>query len=165
MEKEIAVALPSGDPETVEQLVSLLRALRAERRSKNVAQRQIACRRRPLSIVERQRVHAKTAGLCHICGGMVDEGWQADHVLAHSSGGGTDADNYLAAHTLCNNYRWDYLPQELQTILKLGVWARTQIEKNTLLGQQLASAFVAHEKVRRRRRKGAPAQATAAGKG
>src|SRR5436305_5868547 len=39
MEKEIIVALLAGEPETVEQLVSLLRALRAERRSKNVAQR------------------------------------------------------------------------------------------------------------------------------
>jgi hypothetical protein len=155
MEKETNVAsLPSGEPETVEQLVSLLRALRAERRAKNVARRQIAPRRRPLSSAERQQVNAKTAGRCHICGGMVEEGWQADHVLAHSSGGGTEADNYLAAHTLCNNYRWDYLPQEFQTILKLGVWARTQIEKNTLLGKQLASAFVAHEKIRHRRRKG-----------
>jgi len=74
-------------------------------------------------------------------------------VLAHSGGGGSEADNYLAAHTLCNNYRWDYLPEEFQVILKLGVWARTQIEKNTSLGQQLASAFVAYEKVRRGRRR------------
>jgi hypothetical protein len=85
---------------------------------------------------------------------MVDERWQADHVLAHSSGGGAEVDNCLAAHTLCNNYRWDYLPEEFQLILKLGVWARTQIERNTILGEQIASAFVAYEKARRKRRRG-----------
>lgn len=64
--------------ETAEELVSLLRTLRVERRSKNVTQRQFTRRRRPFSITERQRVHAKTAGRCHICGGMVEEGWQAE---------------------------------------------------------------------------------------
>jgi hypothetical protein len=47
------------------------------------------------------------------------------------------------------------LPEEFQTILKLGVLARTQIERNTSLGQHLASAFVAHEKIRRNRRRSA----------
>jgi len=32
------------------------------------------------------------------------------------------------------------------------VWARTQIERNNTLGQQLASSFVTHEEARRRRR-------------
>jgi hypothetical protein len=142
-----------AEPETAEQLISRLRALRAERRARKIAQRPRPRPRRPLSRVEREHIRAKTAGRCHICGGIVEEVWQADHVLAHSGGGGSEADNYLAAHTLCNNYRWDYLPEELQVILKLGVWARTQIERNTSLGQQLASAFVAHEKVRRGRRR------------
>ena len=45
----------------------------------------------------RQRgvVLAKTAGRCHICGSEVPPGkWDADHVLAHSSGGAHAADNY-----------------------------------------------------------------------
>jgi hypothetical protein len=142
-----------AEPETAEQLISRLRALRAERRARTIAQRQRPRPRRPLSRVEREQVRAKTAGRCHICGGIVEEVWQADHVLAYSGGGGSEADNYLAAHTLCNNYRWDYLPEEFQVILKLGVWARTQIERDTSLGQQLASAFVAYEKVRRGRRR------------
>jgi 5-methylcytosine-specific restriction endonuclease McrA len=153
MEQSTVPASAHGEPETAEELISRLRALRAERRARKAAQKQLARRRRALSFVERQRVHAKMAGRCHICGGIVDEGWQADHVLAHSGGGVSEADNYLAAHALCNNYRWDYLPQEFQTILKLGVWARTQIERNTSLGQQLASAFVAYEKIRRNRRR------------
>ena len=153
MEQVTNSALSQGEPETAEEMISQLRALRAERRSRKVAQKQLGRRRRTLSLIERQGVRAKTAGRCHICGGLVDEDWQADHVLAHSGGGGTDADNYLVAHALCNNYRWDYLPEEFQTILKLGVWARTQIEKGTPLGHQLASAFITHEKVRRGRRR------------
>jgi hypothetical protein len=149
-------ASPHGEPETVEQLTSLLRALRVERRSRKAALKGLGRRRRPLSAAERGRILDKTAGRCHICGGMVDERWQADHVLAHSGGGAAEADNYLAAHTLCNNYRWDYLPEEFQLILKLGVWARTQVERNTSLGEQIASAFVAYEKARRKRRRGVP---------
>src|SRR3954468_9286430 len=158
MEHETTTSsLSNGESATAEQLISRLRALRAERRARKIVQRQLLRRRRPLSRVERERIRAKTAGRCHICGGIVDEKWQADHVLAHSGGGGSEADNYLAAHTLCNNYRWDYLPEEFQVILKLGVWARTQIERNTPLGQQLASAFVAYEKGRRKRRRSAAA--------
>lgn len=33
------------------------------------------------------------------------------------------ADNFLPAHSTCNNYRWDYLAEEFELILKLGVWA------------------------------------------
>src|SRR3712207_8439206 len=50
---------------------------------------------------------------------------------AHSSGGAHSADNYLPAHTLCNNYRWDYSPEEFQLVLKIGVWARTRSEEHT----------------------------------
>jgi hypothetical protein len=94
---------------------------------------------------------------CHICGGEIapDERWQADHVLAHSGGGAHATDNYLPAHALCNNYRWDYLPEEFQLILKLGVWVRTQVERGTSIGIAVGEAFVAHERHReaRRRRK------------
>jgi hypothetical protein len=95
--------------------------------------------------IDRARVLATTGGRCHICGGIIDGAWQADHVLAHSGGGTGSADNYLPAHALCNNYRWDYLADEFQMILKLGVWARTQIETGTGVGNEMARRFVAHE--------------------
>ena len=80
--------------------------------------------------------------------------WQADHVLAHSAGGTHSADNYLPAHALCNNYRWDYSAEEFQLILKLGVWTRTQIERlRTDFGRKAAAAFLAHESKRQARRK------------
>ncbi len=110
--------------------------------------------RSSLTAAERRQVLAKTSRRCHICGGTIDgNAWQADHVMAHSAGGIHQIDNYLPAHSLCNNYRWDYLPEEFQYILKLGVWARTQIERGTLIGNAAASAFAAYEARRFTRRK------------
>lgn len=144
----------TAEPETVEELVEALRGLRAERRRLKKDQRvRTISRRRALSVTERSLIHAKTDGRCHICGGTVETRWQADHVLAHSTGGTSRAENYLPAHALCNNYRWDYMPQEFQYILKIGVWARTHIEKRTVLGKALAKAFLLHEGRRRGRRK------------
>jgi 5-methylcytosine-specific restriction endonuclease McrA len=109
--------------------------------------------RASLTAAERRQVLGKTSGRCHICGGKVeDEKWQADHVMAHSAGGTHDVDNYLPAHATCNNYRWDYLPEEFQFILKLGVWVRTQIERGTTVGNSVASAFAGHEARRVKRR-------------
>ena len=109
--------------------------------------------RRMLEPEERAIILQKTARRCHLCGGLIGPGesWQADHVLANSAGGDHVVE-LVAAHALCNNYRWDYQPNELQLILKLGVWVRTQIERGGPLGVQLATAFVAHETRRQRRR-------------
>ena len=76
----------------------------------------------------------------------------ASRVIAHSAGGTHEVDNYLPAHTTCDNCRWDYLPEEFQYILKLGVWARTQIEHGTTLGNSVASAFAGYETRRANRR-------------
>jgi hypothetical protein len=51
---------------------------------------------------------------------------------------------------LCNNYRWDYSPEEFQMILKVGVWARTQVEAKTRIGRSLGERFLAHERARLR---------------
>ena len=62
-------------------------------------------------------------------------------------------DNYLPAHKTCNNYRWDYLPEEFELILKIGVWARTQVEKGTPVGRNIESGFLKSEAKRLNRRK------------
>ena len=112
-------------------------------------------KRESLSRSERQVVFEKTGGRCHICGGKinVDEPWHADHVFAHAQGGTHSVDNYLPAHALCNNYRWFYGAEEFQWILKLGVWLRTQIERENSLALELAEKFVRHEVGRDARRK------------
>ena len=97
---------------------------------------------------ERDLIQAKTNGRCHVCGGTIESGWHADHVLAVSGGGHDAAENFLPAHPLCNNYRWDYSPAEFQEILRLGVWLRTQVERETGVGKAAASAFIKHEKSR-----------------
>jgi 5-methylcytosine-specific restriction endonuclease McrA len=118
-------------------------------------QRQAAApRRKQLRPAERTQVLAKTAGRCHICGGSVEgTPWQADHVLAHNAGGAHSADNYLPAHSLCNNYRWDYSAEEFQWVLKIGVWARLEMEKAGAFGDDLVRRFSDYERRREGRRK------------
>jgi 5-methylcytosine-specific restriction endonuclease McrA len=88
-------------------------------------------RRRSLSAAERSMILEKTDGLCHICGGKIVS-MTADHVLAHSTGAGeSTADrfrNYLPAHGLCNNYRWDYSQEEFQ-------WKSRRLGADRLAGE------------------------------
>ena len=140
-------------PKTVESYARRLERQREQRRSAKAALKaEGLAERRALSRRERDEILAKTARRCHICGGKIDGPWHADHVLAHSSGGVHAADNYLPAHSLCNNYRWDYTSKEFQEILKLGVWARTQIIRRTEIGLELGEQYLAYERRRFNRR-------------
>jgi len=78
--------------------------------------------------------------------------FQADHVSAHSAGGAHTANNYLSSCFTCNNYRWHYSSQEIQIILKLGVWIKTKINKDSEFGLEMANRFVKHEIAVRKRR-------------
>ena len=137
----------------VDGFVKCLKEMRSKRERAKAVEKGNIPKRRPLKRMERELILSKTDSRCHICGGSVGDRWQADHILAHSAGGVDSPDNYLAAHPVCNNYRWDYLPEEFQLILKLGVWARTEIEKNTKIGKELSKKFLQKEKQRLRRRK------------
>jgi len=140
-------------PTTPKALAKNLRELRLVRRRNKRNQKKNGHRRTALTRSERAVVLRKTDGRCHICGGAINGKWQADHVWAHSGGGNHSVENYLAAHALCNNYRWDYTAEEFQHILKLGVWLRTQIERETRIGQEAAARFLTHEASRQRRRR------------
>lgn len=142
----------------VESLRNRLLALRRLREARKAANRRPRPRR--LTAAERSLILAKTGGKCHVCGGNIVGSWNADHVLAHSAGGVDSADNFLPAHSTCNNYRWDYLAEEFELILKLGVWARTQVERGTPPGRIIGQGFSMHEARRDRRCKG-----TAKGRG
>ena len=132
-----------------------LRDLHQARRARVIAGRQQSISRARLTATERSAILSKTDGRCHLCGGAIaaTEDWQADHVLAHSAGGKGAVENYLAAHALCNNYRWHYDAEEFQWILKLGVWLRTQIERKTVIGRLASKGFIEHEARRSKRRK------------
>jgi 5-methylcytosine-specific restriction endonuclease McrA len=131
-----------------------LRRLRTARRNGVAISKASARKRVPLTKAQRAEVLRKAGGRCHICGGLIDGAdWEADHVFAHCSGGTHSLDNYLPAHSICNNYRWHYGTQEFQWILKLGVWLRTKIETRKKIGLEAASHFIAHERRRAKRRK------------
>ena len=127
--------------------------LRNKRYQRQAEHQVVPRRRRALRAGDRKTILAKTDGRCHICGGRVVTDWEADHVLAHAGGGLHSVENYLAAHSLCNNYRWDYDPKEFQWVLKIGVWARLQMEKKGAFGSDLLSRFFKHEAQRLARRR------------
>ena len=134
-----------------------LRELHAQRRGRVISSRSERARRAVLTKADRGKVLGKTGGRCHICGGTINANdWQADHILAHSTGGTHSVDNYLPAHSICNNYRWHYDAEEFQWILKLGVWLRTQIETGKPIGRAAGQNFCAHERQRAERRKLVP---------
>ena len=130
-------------------LIRLIESLKLSRRESK-----IKTKRSSLSPLQRKRILAKTDRRCHICGielGLTE--FQADHVKAHSAGGEHNENNYLPACFTCNNYRWHYSPEEIQIILKLGVWAKTKITNDPVFGLKLANAFMKHEMSMRKRRK------------
>ena len=136
------------------QLAAHVGELHAERKLATARERENRPKRATMTHKQAAEVFAKTAGRCHICGGKIEGGWQADHVMAHSAGGRHAVENYLPAHALCNNYRWHYSMEEFQLIMKLGVFVRTLIEKGAGPGPELAEAFVRKERQRIKRTRG-----------
>ena len=108
-----------------------------------------------LTRADRKEILEKTKSRCHICCGMIDPTvhWEADHVDKYSLGGGNELDNYLAAHGLCNTLCWNLLPKEVQWILKIGVWARMQMEGKSELGEEMLNAFFEYARKTEGRRK------------
>lgn len=103
---------------------------------------------------ERVLILKKTNGRCHICGGKIEPSskWSADHVVPHIHEGESTPDNFLAAHPACNGARWFYAPEEFQIILKLGIWSRSEIEKDRGFGREMAVRFLAHERGKAKRK-------------
>jgi hypothetical protein len=103
--------------------------------------------RSSLSAANRTKVWKKTAGRCHICGGSLDgDKWHADHVLAYASGGAQSLDNYLPTHSTCNSYRRCFSDIEFQWVLKLGVWLRGEIARETMIGREASHKFCRHQR-------------------
>ncbi len=136
-----------------EEFVAHLRVLREKRLLSKLLEKDV---RAKLTPKQRIKVLERTNGRCHICGGEILAEWVADHVHAHTYGGGSSLENYLPAHRICNQYKWFYGAEEFQWILKMGVYFRTQLEEEgSPSAMALAHGFMAHEKRRNSRRKGA----------
>lgn len=123
--------------------VSYVRKLRRRREDEKKPSKRL-----PLTRSERAQILEKAGRRCHICGGAIDGAWHADHVRPHIGGGTSDLPNYLPAHAVCNTYKWFYVPEEIELILKLGGWARDQIEKQTTVGRALTAEYFKKERRR-----------------
>jgi hypothetical protein len=136
------------------QLARRFETLHQERHRRVVDGRETRPKRKTLTKDERAQVLEKTAGRCHLCGGSISSNgkWHADHVLAHASGGRHSIDNYLPAHKLCNKYRWDYSAEQVQWILKVGVWAVSEMRRETRVGLDMGERYAEHEERRILRR-------------
>jgi hypothetical protein len=94
-------------------------------------------RRGSLTTAERVAVFKKTGGTCHVCGGRVGRRWQADHVVPHRLGGQAVHENYLPICKECNRLRWFHSPPVIRLIMRLGVYAKLEIRRETELGERL----------------------------
>jgi HNH endonuclease len=123
-------------------LIKLINSLKMIRRSEKVKEN----KRSSLTKKQRTLILAKTDSRCHICGvELISSNFQADHVKPHSAGGTHAENNFLPSCFTCNNYRWHYSSEEIQIILKLGVWLKSKVAKDPLLGLEIANQFVKHE--------------------
>ena len=131
-------------------LVKLIQNLKKLRRTASVKD----VKRSRLTPSQRALILAKTNSRCHVCGIEIEiSGFHADHVKTHSSGGEHQENNYLPSCQTCNSYRWHFAPEELQIILKLGVWAKGKILSDPQFGLDIANEFVKHEITVRKKRK------------
>ena len=130
-------------------LIKLVQNLKKIRRKASVKGR----KRSSLTQAQRETILAKTNSRCHVCGIDISlNGFHADHVKTHSSGGEHKENNYLPSCQTCNSYRWHFASEELQIILKLGVWAKGKLLEDSEIGLQIANEFVKHEMIVRKRR-------------
>lgn len=141
--------------ENLAQFIKHIRHLHKKRRRSVVKIRITRPIRTSPNHANRQIILEKTKSRCHICGGLIaaEDSWQADHVFPYAHGGEDSVDNYLPAHTNCNNYRRSFSSEEFQWIMKLGVWFRTQIELEDNKALELAEKFIKHEVRRHSRRR------------
>ncbi len=96
-----------------------------------------------------RQIWEKTQGHCHFCGdpvhfekrgwvaGDLTGYWEVDHVIQRDKGGYDSLDNYLPACTRCNRLRWHRKGEAVRELLFLGLIARDEIAKSTVVGEKL----------------------------
>jgi len=138
---------------SLQKFSDLLEKLHIEREKIKTHTKSKKTSRSLLTKSDREKILTKTDKKCHICGWKIIWKREADHIFSHSKWWSNDINNYLPAHPICNNYRRDYLSEEFQLILKMGVWMRTQIEKKTNIGKLVWKDFLKYEQSRIKRKK------------
>jgi 5-methylcytosine-specific restriction endonuclease McrA len=108
-----------------------------------------------------------TFGHCHFCGDPlnfekygckeienIEGAWEADHIHQKAKGGRIDESNCLPACVRCNRLRWHRKGNELREVILLGLIAKKEIKKNSIIGKQileLKSKRLQENKKRRRK--------------
>lgn len=95
-------------------------------------------------------VFNKTSGHCHFCGDALtlekygakdindlDGAWEADHISQKGKGGSKDIENCLPSCVRCNRLRWHRKGEDLRDLIFLGLIAKDEIIKKTLLGNKI----------------------------
>ena len=100
-------------------------------------------RRYRLFMSDKISILEKAGYKCHVCGGPVTlSNFHANHVAPHSSSANSRIDNFLPSCNVCNRARWFFDPEEIQWILKLGIFVKTEIEKKSVLGKEIAEKYI-----------------------
>ena len=104
-----------------------------------------------MTTLQLKAIWEKTQGHCHFCGdsvvferrgwrdGNLAGYWEVDHVIQRDNGGTIGAQNCLPACTRCNRLRWHRKGESIRELLFLGLIARDEIKKRTVLGQSLTA--------------------------
>jgi len=69
---------------------------------------------RRFSLRQRRALYLAANGRCERCGGELEEGWHADHVIPHSKGGATTIDNGQALCPDCNQSKSNTMPGKIE---------------------------------------------------
>jgi hypothetical protein len=98
---------------------------------------------------EKKEIYLKTNGFCHVCGIEISS---ASFSITTSI---NNSNNFIffPACKSCKRIHDNYLPEEIQWILKIGLWAKTQIEYETDIGKNISTELVEQAKYRESKRK------------
>ena len=99
---------------------------------------------------EKIDIYNKTKGICHICGSKLSE---SKFSITSSLTNEISVETSLPACKDCKRFYDNYLPDEIKWMIKLGMWAKTQVEFETDLGKTIALDITEQEKYRESKRK------------
>jgi len=112
----------------------------------------MSIRQRVSGISARQRIpgpRKRTEAYCNPGGSIyVHPRIKTPRILARG-GSALGTARYLPAHSTCNRSRWFYNAEEIQWILSIGVFMRTQIENMTTIGWEAGEKFLLADPNRR----------------
>ena len=95
----ISMGLERGDPEEREEDVPA-----PPRREGRAASTPTTTRKRVTPFISK-KVAARQRFRCAMCGGLLAEDWEVDHVVSLQRGGGNDLGNLQALHKRCHAYK------------------------------------------------------------